>query len=237
MYKRILLKLSGESLGDIEKGRSFSPESSDYIATEIAAASSAAPQTQIGIVIGGGNIWRGARATGIPVDRVSADGMGMLATIINAMALRGALESKGVKAKVLTAVNVYPVAEYYSARKAMEYFKAGYIVIFAGGTGSPFFTTDTGASLRAAEIGAEIIFKATQVDGVYSADPKKYPDAEKYDTLSYSEALSKGLKIMDASALSMCLDNKISTLVFNLHIPGNIRNAVTGQQTGTIIKP
>lgn len=237
MYKKILIKLSGESLGDMEKGQPFSLRSAEYIAGELAAARIAAPDTQIGIVIGGGNIWRGARSAGIPVDRVSADGMGMLATIINAMALRGSLEAKGVKAQVLTSVNISPIAEHYSSRKALEYLQNGNIVIFAGGTGSPFFTTDTGASLRAAEIGAEIIFKATQVDGVYSADPKKDPKAVKYDTLTYSEALSKGLKIMDASALSMCLDNKISTLVFDLHIPGNIKNALTGKKIGTVIRP
>ena len=237
MYKKILIKLSGESLGDMEKGQPFSPRSADYIAGELASARNAAPDTQIGIVIGGGNIWRGTRSSGIPVDRVSADGMGMLATIINAMALRGSLEAKGLKAQVLTSVNISPIAEHYSNRKALEYMKDGNIVIFAGGTGSPFFTTDTGASLRAAEIGAEIIFKATQVDGVYSADPKKDPNAVKYDMLTYSEALSKGLKIMDASALSMCLDNKISTLVFDLHIPGNIKNALTGKKIGTVIRP
>lgn len=237
MFHSVLLKLSGEALGEENTKTAISASSLDYISEEIKQAKLSSPKTKLSIVIGGGNIWRGAKATKTPIDRVSADAMGMLATIINALALRGALEAKGLKAKVLTSINISPLAEMFTQRKAIEYLEDKNILIFAGGTGSPFFTTDTGSALRAAEIGAEVIFKATQVDGVYTADPKKDKKAKLYKNLSYEEALSKGLKVMDASALAMCMGNKISTLVFNLHKAGNIKLAFMGKKIGTIIHP
>ena len=236
-YKSVLLKLSGEALGDKKNNALYSPEALDYISEEIKQARLAAPETHFSIVVGGGNIWRGARSTGINIPRSDSDSIGMLATIMNGIALRSALEEKGIASALLTSVNIYPLAEHYSRRKALLCMENGSIAIFAGGTGSPFFTTDTGAALRAAETGAEIIFKATQVNGVYDADPNICPNAKKYDSISYDEALSKGLKIMDASALAMCLDNKISSLVFSLRMPGNIKKAILGEQTGSIIHP
>jgi len=233
MYKRILLKLSGEALGGKRENGPIEAACLDFIAEELTAVASL-PDTRLAIVVGGGNIWRGAR-DGIMIERVTADSMGMLATVINGLALRSALRRKGVDAELMSSVAMEPVAELFTADKAEKYLKAGKTLIFAGGTGSPFFTTDTGASLRAAEIGADIIFKATQVDGVYTDDPKKNPSAEKIEDITYEEAIRRDLKIMDTSAMAMCRENDIKTLVFNLHKKGNIARAASGEKIGTLI--
>ncbi|HAN04793.1 MAG TPA: UMP kinase [Elusimicrobia bacterium] len=233
MYKRVLLKLSGEALGTPGDCRSISSPSLTYIAKEI--ASGLKKGIHLSIVIGGGNIWRGAR-DGRMIDRVTSDNMGMLATIINAMALQSALEHEGVSTRVQTSIEISRLAEPFIRRRALRHLEKGRVVIFAGGTGNPYFTTDTAAALRAAEINADVIFKATQVDGVYTGDPKKDPKAKLIKDITYMEAISKGLKFMDASALTLCMENNIPILVFNLHTPGNIRKALAGQKTGTLIK-
>jgi len=233
MYKRVLLKLSGEALGTPGDSRSISPSSLTYIAKEIAKG--LRKGTRLAIVIGGGNIWRGAR-DGHGIDRVTSDNMGMLATIINAMALQNALEHAGVSTRVQTAVEISRVAEPFIRRRAIRHLEKDRVVIFAGGTGNPYFTTDTAAALRAAEIGADVIFKATQVDGVYTGDPKKDPKATLIKDITYMSALNKGLKFMDASALTLCMENHIPILVFNLHTPGNIGKALSGKKVGTLIK-
>lgn len=230
-YKRILLKLSGEVLaGEEGKGLDF-----DIVTTVCKVVKECADMgTQIGIVVGGGNFWRG-RSSG-EMDRPRADQMGMLATAINSLALQDTLEQLGVKAQVLTALSMPQVAEVFTKRKAVEYLEGGQVVIFGCGTGNPFFSTDTAAALRAAEIDAEIIFKATNVDGVYDKDPNKFADAVKYDELTHSEVLSKGLKVMDSTAASLCRDNNISILVFNLDDPQNIVRALKGENIGTVVK-
>ena len=230
-YKRILLKLSGEVLAGAEgKGLDF-----DMVTTVCKVIKECAEMgTQIGIVVGGGNFWRG-RSSG-EMDRPRADQMGMLATTINSLALQDTLEQLGVKAQVLTGLVMPQVAEIFTKRKAVEYLENGNVVIFGCGTGNPFFSTDTAAALRAAEIDAEIIFKATNVDGVYDKDPNKFADAVKYDELTHSEVLSKGLKVMDSTAASLCRDNGISILVFNLDDPKNIVRALEGQNIGTVVK-
>ncbi|MBE6784655.1 MAG: UMP kinase [Ruminococcaceae bacterium] len=230
-YKRILLKLSGEVLAGKEgKGLDF-----DTVTTVCKVIKECAEiGTQIGIVVGGGNFWRG-RSSG-EMDRPRADQMGMLATTINSLALQDTLEQLGVKAQVLTGLVMPQVAEIFTKRKAVEYLEGGSVVIFGCGTGNPFFSTDTAAALRAAEIDAEIIFKATNVDGVYDKDPNKFADAVKYDELTHSEVLSKGLKVMDSTAASLCRDNGISILVFNLDDPQNIVRALQGENIGTVVK-
>lgn len=230
-YKRILLKLSGEVLAGAEgKGLDF-----DMVTTVCKVIKECADMgTQIGIVVGGGNFWRG-RSSG-EMDRPRADQMGMLATTINSLALQDTLEQLGVKAQVLTGLVMPQVAEIFTKRKAVEYLEGGSVVIFGCGTGNPFFSTDTAAALRAAEIDAEIIFKATNVDGVYDKDPNKFSDAVKYDELTHSEVLSKGLKVMDSTAASLCRDNGISILVFNLDDPQNIVRALEGENIGTVVK-
>ena len=233
MYKRVLLKLSGEALGTPGDSRSISSSSLTYIAKEI--ASGLKKTTHLAIVIGGGNIWRGAR-DGRMIDRVTSDNMGMLATIINAMALQSALEHEGVCTRVQTAIEISRVAEPFIRRRALRHLEKGRVVIFAGGTGNPYFTTDTAAALRAAEIGADVIFKATQVDGVYTGDPKKDSKAKLIKDITYMSAINKGLKFMDASALTLCMENNIPILVFNLHTRGNIRKALAGQKIGTLIQ-
>ena len=230
-YKRILLKLSGEVLAGAEgKGLDF-----DMVTTVCKVIKQCAEMgTQIGIVVGGGNFWRG-RSSG-KMDRPRADQMGMLATTINSLALQDTLEQLGVKAQVLTGLVMPQVGEIFTKRKAVEYLEKGDVVIFGCGTGNPFFSTDTAAALRAAEIDAEIIFKATNVDGVYDKDPNKFDDAVKYDELTHSEVLSKGLKVMDSTAASLCRDNGISILVFNLDDPQNIVRALEGENIGTVVK-
>lgn len=230
-YKRILLKLSGEVLAGAEgKGLDF-----DTVTTVCRVIKECTEMgAQIGIVVGGGNFWRG-RSSG-EMDRPRADQMGMLATAINSLALQDTLEQLGVRAQVLTALSMPQVAEVFTKRKAVEYLNDGQVVIFGCGTGNPFFSTDTAAALRAAEIDAEIIFKATNVDGVYDKDPNKFADAVKYDVLTHSEVLSKGLKVMDSTAASLCRDNGISILVFNLDAPQNIVRALKGENIGTVVK-
>ncbi len=230
--KRILLKLSGESLAQ-EGERGFSPVSLKNIANEIKEAVKTG--CQMSIVIGGGNIWRGVRDGGGVIDRVNADNMGMLATVMNALALQSALEDIDVPTRVQTSINIYQLAEPFVKRKAVRHLEKGRVVIFAGGTGNPFFTTDTAAALRASEIGADLLLKATQVDGVYDCDPKKNKCAKLIHKITYSEAISKGLQFMDTAALALCLENKLPLQVFNLHKKGNIKKAVQGTQLGTLI--
>ncbi|MBI4349816.1 MAG: UMP kinase, partial [Elusimicrobia bacterium] len=188
------------------------------------------------IVIGGGNIWRGARDGHGKIDRVTSDNMGMLATVINAMALQSALEHEGVSTRVQTAIEISRLAEPFIRRRALRHLEKARVVIFAGGTGNPYFTTDTAAALRAAEMNADVIFKATQVDGVYDCDPRKNARAKMICDITYMSAISKGLRFMDASALTLCMENHIPILVFNLHTPGNIRKALSGEKIGTLIK-
>ncbi|MFA6584087.1 MAG: UMP kinase [Elusimicrobiaceae bacterium] len=232
MATRILLKLSGEALQ--EKGlRGVSPQSLKHIAAEIAAAHGKG--IELAIVVGGGNLWRGVRDAEGLIPRVTSDNMGMLATIINALSLQAALECAGKPTRVQTAIPIITLAEPFIRRRAVRHLEKGRIVIFAGGTGSPYFTTDTAAALRASEIEADIILKATQVDGVYTDDPKKNPDAKPIKKIGFKEALERGLKIMDASALALCMENNIPIQVFNLHKKGNIKKAVNSRAVGTII--
>ena len=231
IYKRILLKLSGEVLaGPDGKGIDFNTVTS--ICKAVKECSELG--VEIGLVVGGGNFWRG-RSSG-EMDRTRADHMGMLATTMNALALADALEQMGVNVRVQTAIPMPQVAEPYIRLRAVRHLEKGRVVIFGCGTGNPFFSTDTAAALRAAEINAEIIFKATNVDGVYDKDPNKFPDAVKYDTLTHTEILQKGLAVMDATAASLCRDNGISILVFNLSDPENIVRAVKGENVGTVVK-
>ncbi len=230
IYKRVLLKLSGEVLaGDNKMGFDFSVVNSVCKCVKECADMG----VEVAIVIGGGNFWRG-RSSG-NMDRTRADHMGMLATTINSLALCDELEQLGCSAKVLTAIEMRQIAEPFTKRDAVQYLEDGNVVIFGCGTGSPFFSTDTAAALRAAEIGADIIFKATNVDGVYDSDPKKNPDAKKYDTLKFIDVLKDGLHVMDSTAASLCMDNNIPILVFNLNDPKNIVRAMQGEHNGTIV--
>ena len=231
VYKRILLKLSGEVLaGEDGKGIDFSTVNSICKAVKECADLG----VQIGLVVGGGNFWRG-RSSG-EMDRTRADHMGMLATVMNSLALCDCLEQMGLAVRVQTAIEMQKIAEPYIRNRAVRHLEKGRVVIFGCGTGNPFFSTDTGAALRAAEINADIIFKATNVDGVYDKDPNKYDDAVKYDTLTHNEILQKSLNVMDSTAASLCRDNKINILVFNLDDPWNIVRAVKGENIGTIVK-
>ncbi|MBQ8028469.1 MAG: UMP kinase [Clostridia bacterium] len=231
VYKRILLKLSGEVLaGNDKKGIDFEIVNSICKAVKETAELG----VEIGLVVGGGNFWRG-RSSG-EMDRTRADHMGMLATTMNSLALADSLEQMGVDVRVQTAITMQQVAEPYIRNKAVRHLEKGRVVIFGCGTGNPFFSTDTAAALRAAEIGAEIIFKATNVDGVYDKDPNKFSDAVKYDTLTHTEILKKGLAVMDSTAASLCRDNNIGILVFNLDKPENIVKAALGENIGTIVK-
>ena len=232
-YKRILLKLSGEAFkGEREYG--IDPHFLVYIANEIKKAIDCG--TQVAIVIGGGNIFRGVPASANGMNRVTADHSGMLATIMNALSLQDALKSVGLESRVQSALHVNEVCEPFIQQKAKRHLDKGRIVIFAGGTGNPFFTTDTTAALRAAEIEADVIFKATQVDGVYDDDPKKNPNAKKYDSLSYIQILQDNLKVMDSTALSLSMDNNIPIVVFNIKTEDNIKKAVNGDRIGTLIQ-
>ena len=226
--KRVLLKLSGETLSG--NGKSVCAESLQTVSDEIKSVLS--DKVELSVVVGAGNIWRGA---GKEMERVSADKMGMLATVINAVAISEILKANGMKSVVLAACGVTNFCETFSPDKADNYLSKGYVVIFAGGTGNPFFTTDTTAALRASEIKADIILKATQVDGVYSADPKKDSNAKKYDKISYKEAVDKNLKIMDLSAFLLCMENKIAVYVFDFHKKGNLKKVLDGENIGTVI--
>ena len=232
IFKRVLLKLSGEALqGD--EGYGISPPILESIASQIKEVVDLG--IELGIVIGGGNIFRGVAASAQGMDRASADYMGMLATVINSMALQDALEAQGLETRVLTAIEMQEIAEPYIRRRAMRHLEQQRVVIFGAGTGNPYFTTDTAASLRAMEIHAEAILKATKVDGIYDSDPMKNPDAVKFDDLSYLEVLQRDLHVMDSTAISLCRDNNLPIVVFNLHEKGNIRRAVMGEKIGTVV--
>jgi len=232
-YRRILIKISGEALaGDL--GYGIKPEVVQFIAGEIREVH--ALGLQIAVVIGGGNIFRGLAASTKGMDRSSADYMGMLATIINGLALQDALEKLGIDTRVQTAIEMREIAEPFIRRRALRHLEKGRVVLFVGGTGNPYFSTDTAAALRAMEIGAEVVFKATRVDGVYTADPEKDPTATKFEELSYIEVLSKQLKVMDSTAISLCMDNHFPIVVFNLLERGRLKGLVLGEKTGTIVK-
>ena len=231
-FKRVLLKLSGEALqGKQDYG--VDPDVVEDIAAQLKEVK--ALGVQLAIVIGGGNIFRGFQGENRGMDRATADYMGMLATVINSMALQDALERKGVYTRVQTAIAMHAVAEPYIRRRAIRHLEKDRIVILAGGTGNPYFTTDTTAALRAIELGAEVILKATKVDGIYSDDPKKNSNAKRFKKLRYMDVLKKGLKVMDSTAISLCMDNDLPIIVFDLLKQGNIRRAITGQDIGTIV--
>ena len=231
-YKRVLLKISGEALlGD--GGYGIDPVITASIAAQIKEVVEMG--VEMAVVVGGGNFWRGTSASANGMDRNTADHIGMLATIMNALGLQNALEKLGVFTRVQTAISMQEVAEPFIRRRAVRHLEKMRVVIFAGGTGNPFFTTDTAAALRALEINAEIIFKATKVDGVYDKDPLKYKDAKKYDSLSYIEVLSKNLRVMDATAISLCRENNLPIIVFDLTMPGNIKGVIMGKKIGTLV--
>ena len=229
-YKRVMLKISGEALSGAN-GFGFDFEVVGRIAREVKTLVDMG--VEVGLVVGGGNIWRGRSGEGM--DRTTADYMGMLATCINALALQDSLEQVGVMTRVQTAIEMKEVAEPFIRRRAMRHLEKGRVVIFAAGTGNPYFSTDTTAALRAAEIEADVILLAKKVDGVYDKDPHKYSDAKKYDTLSYIEVLEQGLQVMDSTATSLCMDNNIPILVFGLDEPGNIKRAAQGEKIGTLV--
>jgi uridylate kinase len=231
-YRRILLKLSGEALmGDQTYG--IDPVVATRIAQDVLEIQALGVQTAI--VIGGGNIFRGLSASARGMDRSTADYMGMLATVMNALALQDALEQHGVPTRVLTAIEMRAVAEPFIRRRAIRHLEKGRVVVFAAGTGNPYFTTDTAAALRAMEIKAEVILKATKVDGIYTADPVNNPDAVRYERISYLQVLQERLQVMDATAISLCMDNRLPIVVFNLKVPGNIRRVVMGEEVGTTV--
>jgi len=232
-FQRILLKLSGEALvGDLEYG--ISPAVVRKVAVELMEVRELG--VEVGIVIGGGNIYRGVAASTEGMDRAAADQMGMLATVINSLALQDALEKLGVFTRVMSAIEMHQLAEPYIRRRAVRHLEKGRVVIFAGGTGNPFFTTDTAAALRAMEVKAQVILKATKVDGVYDADPLLNSKARRFKNLHYMDVLKRGLKIMDSPAISLCMDNHLPIIVFNLSKKGNIKRVVLGQKVGTIIR-
>ncbi len=231
-YKKILLKLSGEALvGDGDYG--ISPEIISSIAGEVKEVKELG--VEVAIVIGGGNIFRGVAASSKGMDRASADYMGMLATVINSLALQDALEKQSVFTRVQSAIEMSEVAEPYIKRKATRHLEKGRVVIFAAGTGNPYFTTDTAAALRAMEMGSDVILKATKVDGIYDADPEKVENSKKFDDLTYIDVLKKDLKVMDFAAISLCMDNKLPIIVFNLKEKGNIKKVVLGEKIGTVV--
>lgn len=233
IYKRILLKLSGEALAG-SQGTGINAGVIKQIAQDVKVAHETG--VQIGIVIGGGNIFRGIAASAQGMDRASSDYMGMLATCINSLALQDALEKENVPTRVQTAIEMNEIAEPYIRRRAIRHLEKGRIVIFGAGTGNPYFTTDTAAALRAMEINADILMKATKVDGIYDKDPTKNPDAKKYDNISYIEVLKQGLQVMDSTAISLCMDNNLPILTFDLAKPGNILKSVQGENIGTVVK-
>ncbi|MCQ2316683.1 MAG: UMP kinase [Bacteroidales bacterium] len=231
-YRRVLLKLSGEALmGKQQYG--IDPQRLDDYAEEIAAAVRAG--AQIAIVIGGGNIFRGLQGVGKGIDRVQGDSMGMLATVINSIAIQSALQSKGVKTVLLSGIRIDKIADLMSGPKAIEYLEQGYVVVIGGGTGNPYFTTDTGSALRAIEIKADIILKGTRVDGIYTADPEKDPAATKFDTITYDEAYDRNLKVMDLTAFTMCKENDMPMLVFDMNTKGNLTKVMSGEKIGTLV--
>jgi uridylate kinase len=233
-YQRVLLKLSGEALMGAQ-GYGIDPEIVTSIAADVAQVVQG--NTEMAIVVGGGNIFRGLKGSAAGMDRATADYVGMLATVMNAITLQDGLERAGVPTRVQSAISMQEVAEPYIRRKAIRHMQKGRVVIFAAGTGNPFFTTDTTAALRAAEINADVVFKATKVDGVYDKDPAKHADAKRYESLSFLEVLSGELEVMDGAAIALCKDNAIPIVVFDLFGPGNIARAVAGEQIGTRIHP
>jgi len=233
-FRRVLLKLSGEAFAEPGVGAGIDPDIVNQVAGEIAELIES-DGTEVGIVVGGGNMVRGAAFAAQGMDRSTADHMGMLGTVINALALQDAIERAGVETRVQTAVSMQELAEPYIRRRAIRHLEKGRAVIFAAGLGAPYFTTDTTAAQRALEIGAEAILKATQVDGVYDADPRTNPDATRYDQIDFLSVLNQGLGVMDATAISLCMDNKLPIIVFELLRPGNIRKVVNGQDVGTLV--
>jgi len=232
-YRRIVLKLSGEALREHGSHETISPSIVTDIARQIKQVSELG--VEIAVVIGGGNIWRGLSASHRGMDRTTADYMGMLATVINGMALQSALEQLGVVTRLQTAIEMANVAEPFILRRAIRHLELGRVVIFGAGTGNPFFSTDTTAALRASEIRAEAILKATKVDGIYDSDPKANPNALRYDTVTYTEALTRRLKIMDSTAFSLCMDNRVPIIVFDMGVPNNIKRVVCGGKVGTLV--
>ncbi|GJL78723.1 MAG: uridylate kinase [Nitrospinaceae bacterium] len=233
IYKRVLLKLGGESLAAEDGAFGIDQQAIENIALEIREAKQLG--VEIAIVIGGGNIFRGATASALGMERATADYMGMLATVINSLALQHALEAQGIDTRVQTAIEIHQLAEPYVRRRAIRHLEKGRVIIFAGGTGNPYFTTDTAASLRAMEIGAEVIFKATKVDGVYSSDPMKDENAVKFNEVSYLEVLQKGLKVMDSTSVSLCMDNKLPMVIFNVRQKSSIKRVLLGEKIGTTV--
>jgi uridylate kinase len=231
-YKRVLLKISGEAFAGNDSG--VDVNTTRAMADEIADVARAG--VSVAVVVGGGNIWRGKVHEQAGMDRATADYMGMLATVINALALQDALERMGVPSRVQTAIAMHQIAEPYIRRRAMRHLEKGRVVIFAAGTGNPYFTTDTTAALRAVEIGADAILKATKVDGIYSADPKKDPNATRFERLDYMDVLQRGLDVMDSTAMALCMDNKLPIIVFDMSVPGNIRRVIFGDQIGTVVE-
>jgi len=232
-YKRVVLKLSGEALRESGGRDTISPQIVKEIARQVKEVFEL--KVQIAIVIGGGNIWRGLAASHRGMDRTTADYMGMLATVINGLALQSELEQSGVVTRVQTAIEMQNIAEPFILRRAVRHLELGRVVIFVAGTGNPYFSTDTTAALRASEIGADIILKATKVDGIYDRDPNVHTDAQRYERISYTEALTKRLQVMDSTAFSLCMDNKIPIVVFDMNKPTNIRDVVLGRKVGTFV--
>ena len=233
-YQRVLLKLSGEALGDPDGGHGIHPEMVQLISRQVARVVGLG--VEVALVCGGGNILRGAEFTRLGADRANADYMRMLGTVINAMALSDAIEREGVETRVMTAMEIRQVAEPFLHRRAQAHLSAGRVVILAAGTGNPFFTTDTAAALRATELGCEILLKATKVDGVYSADPKKDTSAERFSNITYMDVLSQGLRVMDGTAITLCMENNLPVMVFNLFEPGNLERVIRGEPLGTLIR-
>lgn len=233
LNKRVVLKLSGEALREVGSHDNISPEIVERIAKEIAVAHREG--VEIAIVVGGGNFWRGASASARGMDRATADYVGMLATVMNALAVQSAIEEEGVSCIVQSAIEMKNVAEPFIRRKAARQLSEKYVVIFAAGTGNPFFSTDTTAALRASEMGANVILKATMVDGIYTADPKKDPSAVRYETVSYETCINDQLAVMDSTAFALCKDNNIPIMVFDLNVHGNITKAIMGEKIGTIV--
>jgi len=231
--RRVLLKLSGEAFADPEVGYGIDPDTVQQVAKEVAEASNSG--IEIAIVVGGGNIFRGVSQQAKGMDPANADYMGMLATVINALALRDALEHAGAVARVQSAITMQQLAEPYIRLRAIRHLEKGRVVVFAAGTGNPFFTTDTTAALRAVEVGADVLLKASKVDGIYSADPKLDPTANRLSDLTYMEFLSQGLRVMDATAVTMCMEHDVPIIVFDMTTPGNILRAVSGETIGTVV--
>lgn len=231
-YKRVLLKLSGEALAGEQK-TGIDPETVGTICKEIGGLLDMG--VELALVIGGGNIFRGLQGVGRGFDRVKGDQMGMLATVINSLALHSTLESNGIKAKVLTSIRMEPIGEYYSKARAIEYLEAGYVVIIGGGTSNPYFSTDTAAALRGIEIEADVLFKGTRVDGVYTADPEKDPAAKKFDAITFDEVYTRNLKVMDMTAFTLCKENGLDIIVFDMDTAGNLHKVLEGETIGTLV--